>query len=298
MDLINVPLVSIASITYNHESYIRQCIEGFLMQKTTFPIEIIIHDDASTDNTAVILQEYTLKYPDLIFPIFQKKNQFSQGINPGVKFVFPKCKGKYIAICEGDDYWTAPYKLQKQVDFLEGNVGYSICFHQVSVVTQNNIMRKYNNIEHDKTFNIYDLTKGNFIATSSCVFRNRFSPVPEWMCKIKAGDWGLHMFNAQFGYIYFMNDCMSTYRIHDKGAWSSLNHKEMILEGVRIMKFLDSAFNYKYHEHFEIGITNRLKRLETEKQGRIKQIVKKILLKIGLLNSFTLIIRRLRKIIS
>lgn len=138
-----IPLVSIACITYNQELYIKECIDGFLKQKTTFPIQIVIHDDASTDNTAVILKEYSEKYPDLIFPIFQTENQYSKGINPGVKYVFPKCTGKYIALCEGDDYWTDPYKLQKQVDFLEANEEYSICSHRYKVYYEDTKVFEY-----------------------------------------------------------------------------------------------------------------------------------------------------------
>lgn len=111
-----MPLVSICCITYNQENYIRDAIEGFLMQRTTFPIEIIIHDDASTDNTAKVVNEFAEKHPDLIVPIYQTINQYSQGIKPWPNFVFPRARGKYIALCEGDDYWTDPLKLQKQVD--------------------------------------------------------------------------------------------------------------------------------------------------------------------------------------
>ena len=114
------PLVSIGCITYNHAPYIRQCLEGFLMQKTTFPFEIIINDDCSTDGTTEIVKEYADKYPDLIIPIFHEENQYQKGVR-GIyaKFVYPKVRGKYIALCEGDDYWIDPLKLQKQVDFLE-----------------------------------------------------------------------------------------------------------------------------------------------------------------------------------
>lgn len=117
----NPPLVSICCTTYNHGKFIQDAIEGFLMQKTNFPIEIIIHDDASTDNTATIVKQYAEKHPGLIITILQTINQYSQGIKPWPNFVFPKARGKYIALCEGDDYWTDPLKLQKQVDFLEGN---------------------------------------------------------------------------------------------------------------------------------------------------------------------------------
>ena len=114
------PLVSICSITYNHAPYIRQCLEGFLMQKTSFPFEIIINDDCSTDGTTEIIQEYAEKYPDIIKPIFHDENQYLKGVRGMfATFCYPRAQGKYIALCEGDDYWIDPLKLQKQVDILE-----------------------------------------------------------------------------------------------------------------------------------------------------------------------------------
>lgn len=111
-------LVSISCITYNHEPYIRECLDGFIMQKTDFAFEVLIHDDASTDKTADIIREYEAKFPNLIKPIYQTENQFSKKVGSiNAKFNYPRAKGKYIALCEGDDYWTDPLKLQKQVDF-------------------------------------------------------------------------------------------------------------------------------------------------------------------------------------
>lgn len=127
------PLVSICCITYNHESYIRETIEGFLMQKTKFPIEVLIHDDESTDKAADIIREYENKYPDIIKPIYQFDNKYSKGISVSVTYNFPRARGKYIAMCEGDDYWTDPSKLQKQVDFMEVNPDCSLCFHASKV---------------------------------------------------------------------------------------------------------------------------------------------------------------------
>lgn len=125
----NDPLVSICCITYNHVSYIRQCIEGFLMQKTNFSYEIIINDDCSTDGTTEIMKEYVDKYPNLIIPIYHDENQYQKG-KRGMfqKFVFPIAKGKYIAMCEGDDYWIDPMKLQKQIEFLDNNSNISYIF--------------------------------------------------------------------------------------------------------------------------------------------------------------------------
>src|SRR3972149_8846841 len=127
------PLVSVCCITYNHEAYIRNSIEGFLMQITTFPIEIIIHDDASIDNTSDIIREYEIKYPEIIKAIYQTENQWSKGIKPSPTYVWPRARGKYIALCEGDDYWTDPHKLQKQVDFMENHQEYSLCSHRYSI---------------------------------------------------------------------------------------------------------------------------------------------------------------------
>ena len=111
--------VSICCLTYNHEKFIRDCIEGFLMQETNFTYEIIIHDDASTDSTASIIKEYQNKNIDIIHCILQKENKLSKGIKPSQAYVWPKAKGKYIALCEGDDFWTDPNKLQYQIDLME-----------------------------------------------------------------------------------------------------------------------------------------------------------------------------------
>jgi len=126
----NIPKVSICCLTYNHEPFIRKCLEGFMMQKTDFSFEILIHDDASTDGTPGIIREYEAKHPDIIKPIYQTENQASKGIKNTLIYQFPRVKGEYIAFCEGDDYWTDMYKLQKQVDFLDQNPDYTLCCHR------------------------------------------------------------------------------------------------------------------------------------------------------------------------
>ena len=120
-------VVSIVSLAYNHAKYIRQCLDGFIMQKTNFAFEVLIHDDASTDGTADIIREYELKYPNIIKPIYQTENQYQKGVAIGATYLYPRVQGKYIAECEGDDYWIDPLKLQKQVDLLEQNPEYSFC---------------------------------------------------------------------------------------------------------------------------------------------------------------------------
>lgn len=126
----STPLVSICCVTYNHAPFIRKCLDGFLMQTTNFPIEILIHDDCSTDGTTEIIREYEAKYPDLIFPLYEEENQYSRGGAGKMDlYNYNRARGKYVAYCEGDDYWTDPQKLQKQVDFMEANLEYSVCFH-------------------------------------------------------------------------------------------------------------------------------------------------------------------------
>lgn len=130
----NTPLVSICCITYNHAPFIRKCLDGFLMQQTDFTIEILIHDDCSTDGTTEIIKEYAAQYPDLIFPLYEEVNQYQQGKATEIDFYnYRRARGKYIAYCEGDDYWTDSLKLQKQVDFMESNPEYSVCFHDFKV---------------------------------------------------------------------------------------------------------------------------------------------------------------------
>lgn len=125
------PLVSICCVTYNHAPFIRKCLDGFLMQETSFSVEILIHDDASTDGTDEIIRDYTAKHPDKIFPLYEEENKYSNGYANKIDlFNYSRARGKYIAYCEGDDYWTDPLKLQKQVGFLETHPEYSVCWHR------------------------------------------------------------------------------------------------------------------------------------------------------------------------
>jgi glycosyltransferase involved in cell wall biosynthesis len=192
------------------------------MQKTNFQIEALIHDDASTDDTADIIREYEKKYPEIIKPIYQTENQCSKSVNVS-QYNFSRAQGKYIALCEGDDYWTDPYKLQKQVDFLEEHEDFSICFHPVKVFNQNEsvLIDDYITRSVPDLTTIYDLASGNYIHTASVVFRKK-QKVLDLLVEIKGpiGDYPLHMFNAQYGKIKKLPDIMSVYRIHDKGIWS------------------------------------------------------------------------------
>jgi glycosyltransferase involved in cell wall biosynthesis len=208
-------------MTYNHEKYIHKCLDGFVMQKTNFPYEILVHEDASTDNTARIAKEYEIKYSKLFRCVYQTENQFAKQ-NTLVNILFPMSRGKYIAFCEGDDYWTDPDKLQKQVDFLEENPEYSICFHDVMILKNGQIVKDYLTRIVPEETEILELAKGNFIHTPSVVFRNKlFKHFPEQFSRAPVGDYFLHMLNARYGKIKKINQAMAVYRLHDAGIHSN-----------------------------------------------------------------------------
>lgn len=231
-------MVSVSCLVYNHEPYLRQCFDGFVMQKTTFPIEILVHDDASTDHSADIIREYTEKYPDLFKPIYQTENQYSKGVKITMTYQIPRAKGKYIALCEGDDYWTDPHKLHKQVDFLEENEDFSLCFHKVNVWKQKEGVMVDDFITRDvpSETDIYELAKGNYIHTPSVVFRNDkrvFDSISK-MGKLGVGDYPMWMLCAQYGKIKKMDDCMAVYRFGN-GVWSNGNGLKNLLTWMKMI---------------------------------------------------------------
>jgi glycosyltransferase involved in cell wall biosynthesis len=223
-----LPLVSISCITYNHEKYIREALEGFLCQKTTFRIEILIHDDASTDSTQAIIKEYEKKYPGLIFPIYQTENQYMKGIKIGVHYQYPRARGKYIAKCEGDDYWTDPYKLQKQVDFLERNPNYSACFTNAYVLDEIHGKKEiYTERISEGNVKVDDIIKigGHIYPSASLVYRkdcidlHLLKKIPEI-----ANDTLTIINLAVNGNVYFFDYVSCIYRRWKGGVYSSISH--------------------------------------------------------------------------
>lgn len=239
------PLVSICCITYNHEKYIRDAVEGFLMQKTDFPIEILIYDDASTDKTAEIIREYEAKFPDIIRPLYQTENQYSRGVRIiAPQFNFPRARGKYIAMCEGDDYWTDPFKLQKQVDFLERNQDFAICFHNMQIVYEDNpYLNRISNINQQEITTIETLAYRNYIYTASCIFRNCISELPDWLYQCPIGDYPLHLLNAQYGKIKFIDELMGVYRIHKGGIWGHTSLSYRLEKWAELLDIISNKFS-------------------------------------------------------
>jgi glycosyltransferase involved in cell wall biosynthesis len=218
----SIPLVSICCITYNHVHFIRQALDGFLMQKTSFPFEIIIHDDCSTDGTADIVREYQARHPDLIMAIFPTENQWSTG-KKILPLVFERARGKYIALCEGDDYWTSADKLQIQVDYLERLPQCSACFHNTLIVyaDQSQPSREYCQNLDKEFYGFEDLLVTYIMHTSATMFRRSLvETLPKWLTPLKMLDWPLHILLSLQGPIGFIDQVMSVYRIHGGGVWS------------------------------------------------------------------------------
>ena len=224
------PLVSICCLAYNHRDYIKDALEGFLKQKVTFPYEVLIYDDASTDGTAEIIKEYAEHYPDIIKPILQTENQYSKGItNPSGAFNFPRVKGTYVAMCEGDDYWTDENKLQMQVDYLQAHPRCTLCIHSARIVTvdgqgADRRMRPYRKDRRIAPEEIIDKSCG--YPTASMVFPAKLiKELPSYYVECPVGDTPLQLMAAARGYGYYIDRDMSVYRVGGASSWTTQGKK-------------------------------------------------------------------------
>ena len=252
----NMPLLSVCLITYNHENYIRQAIEGVLMQKVNFNWELIIAEDCSTDKTRDIILEYKKKHPDFIKLILQEKN-----VGPAKNWMdlITKPNSKYIAYFEGDDYWTDPLKLQKQVDFLEANADYVMCFHQVKIKKKDgSIVKDFITNVPDKHENIIDLaTNGNYIHTPSVVYRNILTSFPFEFYLSSIGDFFLYMLLAEHGKLKYLKKEMAIYR-YGTGTLSSNNN---LLLAKRWANCLILIFSYSKNNEIKAILYKRYQSL-------------------------------------
>jgi glycosyltransferase involved in cell wall biosynthesis len=207
--------VSAHIITFNQKDFIRDCLEGAVNQRLSYSYEIIVGDDCSSDGTREVLIEYQQKYPNLIrLVLFDTRNK---GIPGKINFttVLKECSGSYVALCDGDDYWSDPLKLQKQIDFLETHADFSICFHRTMELYPDGSkkMETFNTSSEPKIYTINDLARGNFLHTPSVVFRNNLGELPKWFYDAPVGDLIIHMLGARTGKIYYLPDAMAVYRV-------------------------------------------------------------------------------------
>lgn len=216
---IGAPLVSVVCHTYNHEKFIEDALNGFLMQETTFPFEIIVHDDASQDGTQKIIKQYQARYPNIIKPILQTKNIFSKGERPTM-YSFPAAKGKYIAFCEGDDFWSDTQKIQVQGLFLDNNLDYAVCYTD-SIPFRGDIVidTDFGGAREDLLAS--ELKKAPAIFTLTACFRNILDNPPE-LALVRYGDKFIWSRLGKHGKGKFLGNIQpSFYRVHSGGVHSS-----------------------------------------------------------------------------
>ncbi|HUU20551.1 MAG TPA: glycosyltransferase [Sedimentisphaerales bacterium] len=240
------PLVSVKMITYNHEPYIAQAIEGVLRQETSFPFELVIGEDCSTDGTLEIVFDYQKKYPDIIRVITSDQNV---GMRKNGLRTQKACRGKYMALCEGDDYWTSPHKLQKQVDFLDNHAECSMCFHNVLLINEDDHTEKQQKFYRHPMKSFYsleDLAGGNFIHTCSVMNRSGLvTELPIWFYEMPMGDWPHHMLHAQHGLLGYIDEVLAAYRIHRGGIWSSKKRIEILEDSIFALETINRELQLK-----------------------------------------------------
>lgn len=263
------PVVSICCITYNHESYIEDALEGFLIQKTDFPFEILIHDDASSDGTAEIIRDYEAKYPEMIKAIYQTTNQYSLNKRINQDFNFPRAEGKYIALCEGDDFWVDEHKLKIQKEFLDLNKEYVICYGDVKAIDENgNAGDDFGGARKDLSST--ELQKAPSIFTLTTMFRNLISSTPLELTNARYGDLTMWSRIGEYGKGKYLSEIKpSIYRLHQGGIHSQQSQDKQFQMRLETMMALYSYWlkhsNYQLANYFleEVAISMiRLRRIE------------------------------------
>ena len=264
------PLVSILCVTFNHKDYIRRALDSFLAQQTSFPFEIIIHDDASTDGTSDILREYQAKYPEIIIPYLQTENQYSKpDYHSMYDFIFPIARGKYFAHCDGDDYFSDPLKLERQVAYMEANPDCSIVTHRALWHVEGTDGSRdfaYPADEEERDFGIREIFvdgDGKF-ATNSFLLRAEVNKsVPDAFYVRGVGDYTLLLYAAVSGRCHYLPEVMSVHNDGVPGSWTVNNmadpEKRVRQDNIVIdmLRTVDAYYEGRYHAEAEEAIAKR-----------------------------------------
>lgn len=268
--------INIILITYNHAGYIRQTLEGIIMQQTPHDVEIIVADDYSTDNTVEIIREYEGKTP---FSFTYLAKEHNVGYNRNYQLAFAACTGDYIAIMEGDDYWVKPSHLQNHIEHLEKIAGSSMSYNRHIRLFEDQNRKEIFEWTDDRDYEpvtTEQLALGNKIGNlSCCVFRGELiRQLDPKLFDMEIADWMLGMYMGQFGPLLYLKEVTSAYRIHDSGQWSRMSDKDQCIRVIELINQYDKYFNYKYTEVF----TKHKRRLEIllygdkSVKGKIKSI--------------------------
>jgi glycosyltransferase involved in cell wall biosynthesis len=263
--------VSVMILTFNQEKFIAQALDSVLEQQVSFSYEIIVSDDASTDHTPAILADYQSRYPDRI-RLLQK--EFNLGPYKNFFQTFFDCQGQYIAYLEGDDYWTSPEKLQKQVSFLETHPDCTLCFHNAKSISEENLWEPviYCPDTLKEISTIKELFLGNFIPSVSVMYRRgTVQEIPGWMSKLGMSDWPLHLLHAQQGNLGYINEVMGIYRIHAKGIWSCLSEARKFNAISKMLETINIYFDYQYETIINDSLANFSNQLIAAAQHPLQQ---------------------------
>lgn len=280
-------VLSICCITYNHKDYIENALKSFLNQKVRFDYEIIVHDDASTDGTTQLLIKYQKKYPNIVKPIYQTVNQYSKGTNIFINHILPNIKGKYVAFCEGDDFWCDKLKLEKQVDFLDQHPDYSACVHNTSIWDQETGKKdkKINEIDYgDKDITVERILQWDSSVpfhTSSIVCRKEIfeNGLPKFYILPKCfGDYPLALYMASKKKIHFIDDIMSVYRAFVPNSYSNRTkdinyHTKKEMEKISMLEEFGRYTEHQYDDLIKENILNIEFRLNIEKKDFKKNLL-------------------------
>ncbi len=253
-------MVSITCVAFNHEDYMHTTLDSFLMQETTFPFEILINDDVSTDSTVEILKEYEQKFPNIVKPVYQTKNQYSQGVNT-MAILFPYIKGKYVAFCDGDDYWVDNQKLRIQVEEMETHPEVDLSFHPSYKDVNGDrteVMAKHANGNRIFTVEHSIMGHGDFAETASMMFTNSLiSSLPSWFKTAMPGDYVSEVMGSVRGGSLYIDRIMSVYRSGLDEGWTEGELKKSTEERRQFLNnideqliFLDEYLGGKYHKEF------------------------------------------------
>lgn len=249
------PLLTVVTLAYNHGRFLREYMEGVLSQKTSFPFRVIITDDASTDDTAAIIREYAAKYPDIFKPHFFTENQFSKGRSIVKDYVIPELRKnptKYVAFCEGDDFWTYPEKLQKQVDFLESHPDYSACYHHYATVFEPGVEGEQTqfNLRRSRRLSIYDILIERQFQLASTVIRAEVllndEELLSYLGTSHYADYALFLASYNAGKVFCLKEWWSAYRVHPKGISHKDSPEEIERRHIEVLKNLSKLYKGRY----------------------------------------------------
>jgi glycosyltransferase involved in cell wall biosynthesis len=253
-------ILSIVCTAYNHEKYIRKTLEGFVKQKTDYKYKVIVHDDASTDKTRDIIDEFVKKYPNLFVTIYQKENQYSKGVDIYEKFIYHLINTKYIALCEGDDYWCDENKIQVQIDYLENHPNCSMCVHNTLLINEKgeSLNKNINNMHQNFSFRTVDVILNKRFHTSSYMYRSIYLKHYDTTFKMKeVGDYPLAIFLSLYGYIFYIDKTMSCYRLFAENSWTDRMKKNKLEsiannnDAIEYLKRVNKITKFRYNEAFK-----------------------------------------------